>query len=614
MIVWWFLLGSVTLGWWLVTLLKGQWRWWVQAALAIPVGILVVSWASFLLAVVLQNTNYAIILTNSLLVIPLIWAGKQVMQRWRVRDQFTARFFALATGVLGLLVAFWFHSPYGNANGGLSINGYSWGDIPLHMTLASFFAHQVKPILELPLLPHTSLTYPFLIDWQAGVLVNLGASWVFALAVPGALLCGSALILSVELVKRLVGSVRAGGLHLTLFLGLGSAGGAILLLKDIFAGHALWVTDYSNVLEQQLDLANPVTSHLFPQRSFLFGFACFVALFVIIYDLWKAERWKTLVWPSIGLGLLIFAHVHSAVIGMAWWMGVACITMWQKPASRKWLGTGLGLMVLVALPQLWWIFDHLPAHFGSWYTGWMWNGEGNLVTYWLRQLGFDIPLILIGLYLMRKHYTNPFLVVGLLGGLALFITGNVRLFQPSGFDNLKFMLYGFWMLLVPAAYLLDKLSRSKLTLLTPLLVALCVLVGLHTIVREFTPDLSYEAFTSEDLLAADDLQDVLPLDAVVATTEHHNNMIAALVGRRVLAGYSGWLWSYGLNYQQTLTDEQTIMEGADDGTLATQYGVTFIAVHVRDEVDQQANLEALKDKYKVVYTGHNWTVYSTQQL
>lgn len=613
MFSWWFLAGSIALGWWIVTLLRGGFRWWIQSALSCVLGFLVTSWLSFLLAMVCRSTNLGITLTNILLLVPLIWGVRRIWHLRRTSDSFIARALVIIIGLAPALTLYWLHSPYSNSVDGISSHGYSWGDLPLHMTLASFFAHQTRPILELSLLPHTPLTYPFLIDWQSGVLLNLGAGWIFSFALPGAILFTAACVLSVHFVRLLIGSLRAAGLHLALFLGMGSAAGIVPLVKDFFAGNPIWTIDYSNLTSQGLNLANPITSHFLPQRSFLFGFAAAMALLVIVFELWKKERWKPLIVPSAGIGLLPFAHVHVAVIAAAWWAVVALITMWKKPASRTWLGIALAAMLLVLAPQCTWLFHNLPAHYGHMKVGWMWNGKGSLLTFWIRQLGILIPLILFGLYMLRKVKLNLFLNVGFVGGCLLLIAGNMRIFHPSEFDNLKFMLYGFWILLIPAAYFLDKLSRTRATLLVPLVVGLAVFVGAHTVIRDVVNQTGYQLFDSDDIQAAQDLQGIIPLDATVATTERHNNMVASLVGRRVLSGYGGWLWSYGLDYWPALNAEKTIMLGNDDGTLVAQYNVSYIAVHTRDQQDNSANLEKLREKYHPIYIGYDWVVYSTAQ-
>jgi hypothetical protein len=305
--------------------------------------------------------------------------------------------------------------------------------------------------------------------------------------------------------------------------------------------------------------------------------------------------------------------LHASVIAMSWWGVVLVYTLIKKPASRLWLSIALVSMLAVALPQMWWLFHALPSHFGMNKIGWMWDGSGTLLGYWFRQLGILLVLIPIGLYILKDKYSNNFLAVGIIGGVVLLLAGNLRLFHPSDFDNLKFMMYGFWILFVPVAYLLERISRTKFTLIVPLVIALCTIVGAQVILRDVLPSSGYELFTQEDIAAANDLEQIIPLDATVATVERHNNMIAALAGRRVLAGYSGWLWSYGIDYTETLNAEKTIMQGQDDGSLVQKYHVDFIAVHPRDGLAGLANMDLLAEKYFPIYTGHNWIVYRTQQ-
>ncbi|MEZ0287103.1 MAG: hypothetical protein ACAH35_04700, partial [Candidatus Paceibacterota bacterium] len=474
-------------------------------------------------------------------------------------------------------------------------------------------AHTTRPVLELPLLANTSLSYPFLVDWHAGLLVRMGASWVVAIGIPSAILCAAGLTLSFELVRRLLGSASGAGMHLVLFLGLGSAAGIVPLVTDFFTGKAIWAMDYSNTPLQGLALANPVTSHFFPQRTFLFGFALLMGLIFIAVELHRQKEWRALVIPGMLLGLLPFVHAHTAVVGMLWFGGVACWTLVTEKESRFWVGASLVLMGVIALPQLWWQLHAPSVSAGAIQIGWMVRDGESVVTFWTRQLGILIPLMAFGGYLVRDKLREPFLGVAYLGAIFFFVVGNLYQFHPSLFDNLKFMLYSLWVLLIPAAWLLDGISRTKVRLFVPIFIGLSTLVGLHAIVRDFIPTTHYELFSKEDLLAADDLQDILPANAVVATVERHNNTIAALVGRRVVAGYSGWLWSYGLTYIPAIDAQKKIVSGLDDGSLAREFGVTHIAVHRRDVVEGLADFEKLRETYRSVYSGHDWAVFSVDR-
>jgi hypothetical protein len=68
--------------------------------------------------------------------------------------------------------------------------------------------------------------------------------------------------------------------------------------------------------------------------------------------------------------------------------------------------------------------------------------------------------------------------------------------------------------------------------------------------------------------------------AVFAVADEHNSPIPTLAGRRVLIGYPGWLWTYGLpDYTQKGEDEKRILDG-DPSTpaLVKKYRVDYVMI------------------------------------
>jgi hypothetical protein len=397
-------------------------------------------------------------------------------------------------------------------------------------------------------------------------------------------------------------------------LGLGSFGGLFLLMSDILRGAPLWLRDYSNIPAASLNLANPITSHFFPQRGFLLGFAVVMAVLVLLNLVLREKRWSWLVPIGVLIGLVPFAHAHSSLVGLAIFLLAGGWVAWLEPAARRWMAAGTGVALLLLTPQMGWFLNSLPEQGGPVFRlGWMWEGQQSLLAYWFLQLGPLLLLIPLGM-VMLKRLRNPLLNMLVVGGALLFIMGNLWQFHSYAFDNLKFMLFGLWALLLPLAAWLDRLSRTRWTLVVPLLISLSTIVGLHAIVRDMTPATSAVLFDRDDQLAAADLRDILPTDAQVATVMRHNSMILALAGRRVMCGYDGWLWSYGVDWRQSCADQEQILLGLDDGALAEAYGVTHIAVHIRDGKEGRADLELLKATYRVTYTGHGWAVFSSRRL
>jgi hypothetical protein len=71
-----------------------------------------------------------------------------------------------------------------------------------------------------------------------------------------------------------------------------------------------------------------------------------------------------------------------------------------------------------------------------------------------------------------------------------------------------------------------------------------------------------------------------PSDAVFAVADDHNSPIPTLSGRRILIGYPGWLFTYGLgDYNQKVTDDKLILAGDPSApALIRKYGVTYVLI------------------------------------
>src|SRR5260370_10845976 len=68
--------------------------------------------------------------------------------------------------------------------------------------------------------------------------------------------------------------------------------------------------------------------------------------------------------------------------------------------------------------------------------------------------------------------------------------------------------------------------------------------------------------------------------ALFVVADEHNSPIPTLAGPRVLLGYPGWLWTYGMpDYIQKGEDETLILHGAHAATdLVRLYGVDYVII------------------------------------
>lgn len=191
--------------------------------------------------------------------------------------------------------------------------GYTWGDIAVHMSLASHFAEQPNFKLDFSLFPPSLLSYPFLADFFTGILVRLGASWQVAFVLPTVMMFYAFVRLMLSMATRLIGSFRAGLVHLGIVLFSGSAMGLWYFWKDfqVSGWDVVVQQDYTSIPAQHLHFINLLTSHLLPQRSYLFGICIFLSLVVLLIQQVEHRRAQVIYVVAAALGLLPFVHVHT---------------------------------------------------------------------------------------------------------------------------------------------------------------------------------------------------------------------------------------------------------------------------------------------------------------
>jgi len=148
-----------------------------------------------------------------------------VPERWRSHELMWISAVALAA-VIGFSVLF-AHTLFTRDAAIESNFATVWADWSMHATTASSFAlgHNLPPTN--PVFSGTPLLYPFLPDFQSGMLLTLGSGIAAALAVPSALFCVAIALLVVSLGRRLAGSVAAGVLAVAICMlggGLGIEG------------------------------------------------------------------------------------------------------------------------------------------------------------------------------------------------------------------------------------------------------------------------------------------------------------------------------------------------------------------------------------------------------
>ncbi len=494
-----------------------------------------------------------------------------------------------------------------------------WGDWAAHLSFAGSFAygHNFPP--QFPIDPGNHLGYPFMIDFLAATLVPFGSSLTSSLVLTSGLL-GLALPAVLYLVaQRFAGGRAAAAIAVFVFL-LSGGLGFIYLVSDIQHGGlgALVHLPREYTLNRDLNYQwlNPVLAYIVPQRSTLFGFS--LALIVLVL-LWMAVRerlgWRTFLFAGVVAGAMPVFHVH------AYGTVVALAVFWMVfNRRREWLAFFVPALV-IGVPLVLWMLP--PANnslcgqnpsIGGYCIepGWL-AGKDFGPWFWIKNTSVLIPLLVLAHVFYKwfpTGFTKWFAPMWL-----WFLVPNFIVLQPWDWDNTKFFV--FWALLgsvMVGGLLAGLFKRGPVAaVFAAVLLVLLGLSGALDLARASDPTVSsYQFVDAKGLQVAGWVRQNTSYDAVFAVADEHNNPIATLSGRRILVGYPGWLWTYGVaDYVQKGADQVLILQGAPTTTdLVDKYGIGYVLIGPQELADpRNANIAYWNQYGTRVYTNGEYSVY-----
>ena len=225
--------------------------------------------------------------------------------------------------------------------------------------------------------------------------------------------------------------------------------------------------------------------------------------------------------------------------------------------------------------------------------------------------------------------------------LVIFALCNVVVFQSWEWDNTKLFAYWYFGATTILAALVVRWWRSGWwrAALGTLAFASVIMTGTVVMLRflPWTPPdgdtgshlyswasvgpYSWESADDRDLAAQVDA--VTAPDAVVLIPGRHNDAITTLAGRRTVVGYTGWLWSYGIDYAGRANDAAAMYQGCATGqtqcaatALLRAYGVSYVEISGSDYQRQfpTGNLPWWSSTFPVVAHAGEATVYDVRSL
>ncbi|GAC1583389.1 MAG: hypothetical protein NVS3B24_22080 [Candidatus Dormibacteria bacterium] len=571
---------------------------------------------------------------------PLALEWGALRARWRTRS--VLPLVLLVTIALVFFVPFYMHALELKPDGLYAGYPTIWGDWCTHLAIAGYLSHaqHVLPP-DNPFFSGVKLTYPFLPDLFAGILLHLGMGLEGALPLASAVMSLALVLVFFATAQRLGGDHWAAAIAVVLFF-LGGGLGFLNILKDvhptqagIFPALGALVNAVIHPLrEYTLDRAtgfqwlNPILAYLVPQRATLYGFSLGLIVVSLAWYARGTGRRRDFLLGGLLLGLMPLQHANSYFDLALFFTGVAVVDAGAavaRGAGRARVGQWATFLVpaaVIGLPQVLLIlppaaYDH---SFLRLQLGWLSTTPDyqlNVVLFWLLNTALLIPLAIGAFFLNRAG--KPGLLRFLAPAWLLFLLPNLVILQPWDWDNTKWFVW--WAIL---ASILGGLVIAQLGRRGPLFagVALVFLVastasGAIDVGRASQPRLpnvSYRLLSTDEINVAAWARGNTPGSAVFLTGWQNNHPILTMSRREVVMGYPGWIWTWGLPDNHRQADVVAMFHGGP-GTeaLLRKYRVAYVVIGP-EELDGRygpgANLGWWESTHRVIFRSRDYQVFS----
>ncbi|MCX6369013.1 MAG: hypothetical protein NTX57_20215 [Armatimonadetes bacterium] len=542
-------------------LLAPRWPWLVclaagNVAGSAALGLVCLALANFL------GLRVGVIATASLLflVLPLVlYRRRPAPQRRPHRLPLTVESVLLL--IVALLLTWYFQALFHEQADGYYIGAKdAWADLPYHLAILQGFAYGENFPPSDPLLYDARLAYPYLVDFIAALGVRSGFSLTMALLVQNVSLALSLIALLHRFTQKATRS-RLTACLAPLFLFCGGGLGFALFLHD--HGSLTRLTDDFTEHTTLLHWGNPLVYWFSSMRGMLLGAPLLVLVWILCWEALHgapshAPRRLTL--AGVVCGLLPLAHAHTFMTMLAL---APLLLLWQ-PKIRVHTWRFFVPALALALPQLAYATAGSqvhPTHFFGWSLGWM-KGEFGVVEYWLWNTGAFLPLLAIGLIAPLPGLVPPRLKRFWAPFALCFLVPNVIKLAPWEWDSIKVLAVWYIASCPIVALVVARLASSGMLgrLIAVGMSLLLCSSGALDIVRVGSRQVQSRIYDPDQLAFATLISETTKPTAVILSAPVHNPP-HQLAGRRTFLGYTGFLWTHGLEYGEREKELRTIYAG-----------------------------------------------------
>ena len=479
---------------------------------------------------------------------------------------------------------------------------------------------------------HQHYSYHFMSDFLAAGLVANGLSVTQALAFASCVMLVAFVAVLYFAAARLTASPVAGFLATAIFLFSGGLGFVYLFsdLAGVAARHGNVLSfllhlprSYTQIQPLNYQWIDPILGYLVPQRPIVFGLGTVLVVLVLLREGVGRHSWRDMAAAGLLVAIAPLWHATAAVALAVVALVIAALDARRvaREGLRRYLAIWLAFalpVLLVAVPTVLWMLPRGGRGLGflEFRIGWMATSgdhSDNPIWFWLKNLGIFVPLALFALLVHRR--TRPDLARFVAPFWVLFVIPNLLILQPWDFDNTKWFLVWFLPAVVSVAGLLAWLFARNVALralAAAALVVLC-LAGAADVWRIWNYQDNNNLFLSNDDLAVGRwVRDHTPPAALFLTASNHNHPVPTIGGRRIFLGYTGWLFSVDLPYQQPEREAREIYSGdAQADRLLKKERISYVVVGPVElaPTGMAANEGFFRARYPQVYSTGAYRIY-----
>ena len=527
------------------------------------------------------------------------------------------------------------------------------GDLPFHLGIIYSFTDGANFPPQNPSFAGAKFAYPFIADLGAAALMKLGAGVREAMLVQNVSWAFALLLILERFIYRLVNdrlAARVAPFLLFLTGGLGF----ISFFSD-YAAHSKNILqllmdigkDYT--ISQEYRWGNSLITLFLTQRSLLLGMPLTM---IVLGGLWRFFSTDTVIrgkgeslkpsdllkhYPAFLLGLIAgmlpLIHLHSLFVLFI----ISFFLIVMRPAKWRDFGAfGVGVCV-IAIPELIWSITGSASRvseFFEFYGGWE-SAQSNIVWAWFKNAGIFIPVLLIGLYLLRRplrsHETDHSkarqneneeenggrhvsdLLLFYIPFAFLFVLANFVKLAPWEWDNIKVLIYWFIGSLPFVSHLLARLWRQNGAgrVLSALAVFALTAAGALDVWRTVSRQHYYRVFDPDAIKIGERLRLATPPDSIVLNAPAYNSAVV-LSGRLSLMRYPGHLGSHGIYYADREKDLKQIYSGGPQAmSLIEKYGIDYILISPEERNNLSPN-EGYFSRFPVFAEFGQYKVYDVR--